>query len=106
MALAKKGSRKIVVDSMEYRWTVAPEARTMHLVVEQAKDPGPRLVVIMDYGDEPAPDDTSGQSAQQRSVTPDLVRRCILAGLAHGWRPGERGHGLRMALKGEELIPG
>ena len=43
MALASKGTRRMAVDGVAYRWVVAPDDEYMVLVVERADDPGQRL---------------------------------------------------------------
>jgi hypothetical protein len=77
MTLARKGSRQIEIDSVAYRWTVAADDEPgLGIVVQHATGKGRRLVSWVDYG---------------VGVSPGLVRRAILDGLASGWRPDERG---------------
>src|SRR3954469_10282348 len=77
MTLAGKGSRRIEIDSVRYRWTVAANDEPgLGIVVQHATSKGQRLVSWVAHG---------------VVVSPGLVRRAILDGLASGWRPDERG---------------
>lgn len=77
MALARKGTRQILVDSVNYRWTVAPNDEPgVGIVAELAALPSSRLVSWVDHG---------------VVIGPGLVRRAILDAIAAGWRPGEPG---------------
>jgi len=77
MTLARKGSRQIEIDSVPYRWTVAADDEPgLGIVVQHANGKGQRLVSWVDHG---------------VVVSPGLVRRAVLDGLASGWRPDERG---------------
>jgi hypothetical protein len=76
MALAKKGTRTIVVDGARYRWVVAPDDEPgMAIVVELADKPGQRMVTWVDYG---------------TVVAPGLVAWVIRRALGRGWTPGRR----------------
>ena len=77
MALARKGTKKIVVDGIEYRWTVPPDDEPgVAMVVEHATSSGWRLVSWVDHG---------------VIISPGLVREAILDGLNAGWNPKGRG---------------
>ena len=77
MALARKGSRKIVVEGSEYRWTVsADDEAGVGIVVEDHNKPACRLVKWVDHG---------------LVISPAVVRGVIVEALAIGWRPREPG---------------
>jgi hypothetical protein len=77
VALARKGTRKIVVDGVSYRWTVAPNDESgMGIVVEADSDGACRLVSWVEHG---------------VIIRPGLVRRAILDGVAAGWTSAKRG---------------
>lgn len=77
MALARKGTRKIVVQGVSYRWTVAPNDEPgLGIVVEEEVNGSSRLVSWVEHG---------------VIVSPGLVRRAILDGLAAGWRSAAPG---------------
>jgi hypothetical protein len=90
MTLSRKGSRRIVVDGVSYRWVVAREEASLHLVVESSRQPARRLYVEFDLG---------------TAVSPSLVRRLIVDGLARGWLPAERGPELRFGFSDDSLVP-
>ena len=72
MALARRGTRKIVVEGVPYRWTVAPHDEPGLGIVVEVEDNGScRLVSWVEHG---------------VIVSPSLVRRAIIDGLAAGWR--------------------
>ncbi|HEY5956546.1 MAG TPA: hypothetical protein VIV60_08340, partial [Polyangiaceae bacterium] len=73
MTLARKGTRQIVVDGVQYRWTVAPDEEPgVGIVAESATLPAQRLVSWIDHG---------------VAIGPGLVGSAILDGLAAGWVP-------------------
>ena len=77
MTLARKGSRRIRVGAVNYRWTVSPDDEPgLGIVVEDANSPAQRLVSWMSHG---------------AVVSPRLVKRAILDGLASGWQPRQSG---------------
>ncbi len=49
MALAKRGSSRITVAGVEYRWVVSGDSGVMHLIVELCEKPGQRLHAGMSY---------------------------------------------------------
>lgn len=51
MALAKKGSRRITVDGVLYRWVLSPDDGYMVLVTESADASGQRLEAFFRYHD-------------------------------------------------------
>jgi hypothetical protein len=89
MALAKRSSRTITVDGVEYRWAVSPDSGYMWLVVERAVGSGQRVEASFDYRDIVRPDGRI--IGQRQSVSPGVVRAIVLRALAIGWRPEQRG---------------
>ena len=84
MALARKKTRLITVDGLQYRWIVSPKEPTVYdimemeawrtgfgIVVESAGSPGQRMVTWFEYC---------------ATISPGLVRRAILHALSRGWR--------------------
>ncbi len=90
MALAKRGSRRIVVDGVSYRWRLrkrpTPDQRTGRtpLIVAVAADigEGPALIVRL-HRLHPA----NQIGHRSRAVTPAQVAAAIRQGLAEGWQP-------------------
>ena len=77
MTLARKGTRKIVVDGVHYRWTVAPNDEPgVGIVVEHYVRPACRLVSWVEHG---------------VVISPALVRRAIVEALGAGWLALEPG---------------
>ena len=105
MPLAKKGTRTIRVGGRAYRWTVCPDSGQMILVVESKDRPGQRVTFAVPYDDVVVTSVAGTQLLEQRNiVTPALVRRSILAALAAGWTPEERGPELRVDVDGSDLL--
>ncbi|MFI7128429.1 hypothetical protein ACIBQ1_22190 [Nonomuraea sp. NPDC050153] len=77
MALARKGTRTIVVDGASFRWVVAPDDEPgLAIVVEQAEGSGQRMVTWVEHG---------------TIITPGLVAEIVRNALDHGWTPHELG---------------
>jgi hypothetical protein len=93
MALASKGTRRITVEGVGYRWVVAPDDGYMVLVAERADDPGQRLEAYFKYHDilEPAGSASSRIVGQLRSISPGVARSVILAALSRGWQASRKG---------------
>jgi hypothetical protein len=92
MAIPGKGTRRIVVDGMAYRWRVAYDRLAwdkgyqsdVRIVFQAAEPPGQLLLadfmgIRRQTGD-----------ALSNPFTPGFARILILAGLARGSRPRER----------------
>jgi hypothetical protein len=76
-ALAKKGTRLIKIDGVEYRWVVQPDDEPgLGIVVELSENPGQRMMTWIDRGN---------------IISPWLVRKAILYALKQGWHPEEKG---------------
>lgn len=78
MALAKRGTRKLVVGDLTLRWVVRRDARTYTFVAEAYSDPGQRLVAEVARSSFP-PDVTA--------FTPALAEQCVLLAVAAGFDP-------------------
>ena len=77
MAIAKKGTRLITVDGVEYRWVVQPDEKyRLGIVVEWANNPGQRMVTWVD------PDNIASAW---------LVKEAIHYALGQGWQPQHTG---------------
>ncbi|MFB7911588.1 hypothetical protein ACFC1T_34665 [Kitasatospora sp. NPDC056076] len=93
MALGKKGSRRIVVDGVEYRWRMSRkhwccdyEAGTLGYVVEDAARPGTTLVV-----ETGRPETSVPRLVPAEVVLPGEVAAGIRAARSQGWTPTAAG---------------
>jgi hypothetical protein len=85
MTLARRGSRRIRINDEVYRWTLsADDEPGLGVVVEAADAPAQRMVTWFNHG---------------CIITPAVVRHCVVAALADGWRPRERGPELRYRVR-------
>lgn len=76
MPIARKGTRKIVVEGETYRWVVAPDDEPgLGIVVEREVGYGQRLLAWVEHGN---------------IISPGLVRKVILYAVSIGWTPSER----------------
>lgn len=77
MALARKGTRIIVIDGVRFRWVVAPDDEPgLAIVVERADGHGQRMATWVEHG---------------TVITPGLVAGIIRKALEHGWTPRKSG---------------
>ncbi|MFE6745391.1 hypothetical protein ACFVGM_06010 [Kitasatospora purpeofusca] len=100
MALAKKSSRRIVVDDVEYRWRVRRNDRcceyhlgTLGYVVEEAARPGTLLVV-----DTGRPAVMAPGAVRAELVLPREVAAGVRAALSNGWTPDSAGSPFKLRL--------
>jgi hypothetical protein len=92
MAIPIKGTRRIVVDGVPYRWRVAYDRLAwdkgyitgVRIVVQAV--PAGQLLLIEFMASRRANDSLSNP------FTPGFTRKLIQAGIAKGWRPRERIH--------------
>ena len=89
MSLARRTSRKIQVNGVEYRWAVSPDSGYMRLVIERADVAGQRVEASFEYYDAVGPDGRN--EGQRQSISPGVVREIIAHALLHGWHPDQRG---------------
>jgi hypothetical protein len=108
MALAKKGTRRITVDGVAYRWVVSPDDGYLVLVAEWDGGPGQRLEAFFQYHDvcEPSEAGAFRIAGQRCSISPGVVRAVILSALATGWKPFVRVAKAFRIHDGEPLVPG
>lgn len=103
MAIQKTGSRRIVVDTVAYRWTVRPRPsyaqglaqNPLSFVVELEHAGKTTLVVTTDVF---RPD--NWVLSRSGIVTPAVVERGIRKALQQGWQPAAQGspHTLSIAI--------
>ncbi|MFF3070464.1 hypothetical protein [Kitasatospora sp. NPDC057936] len=100
MALVKKGSRRIVVDGVEYRWRLSRkhwccdfDASTLAYMVEDAARPGTTLVVETGRPSVLAPSLVPAEVVLPREVTAG-----IRAARSNGWTPTSNGSPFKLHL--------
>ena len=94
MAIPKKGSRKIVVDEVEYRWMVRSKPTysqgafgdDMTAAVQLSKSPGAVLSITFPWM---RCDNWIGNP--EVPVTPKDIEACIRAALSEGWQSDVKG---------------
>lgn len=102
MAIAKKGSRKIVVNSVEYRWSIRSKptysqgafGNDMTAAVELAESPGQVLSITFPWV---RCDNWIGNP--KVPVTPKDIEACISGALQSGWQPKQRGSAFKYVHK-------
>ncbi|MEU9977331.1 hypothetical protein [Streptomyces sp. NPDC051014] len=103
MGLVHKGSRRIVVDGMVYRWRLRGRPTYFQglawspctFAVEHADTPGATLVVTTD---QPHPSNWIGHEADP--VLPSGVAASVRLALREGWTPTVPGTAFRLDLSG------
>jgi hypothetical protein len=107
VGLAKRGTRRIAIDGLAYRWVVSPDDGYMVLVAELADDPGQRLEAFFRYQDvcEPQGGGVLRIVGQRRSIRPGIVRAVIEAALGRGWQPSKRGLSAFRVHDADQLAP-
>src|SRR5689334_4595937 len=106
MALARRGSRRIAVDGLVFRWLVRRRPTycpplgwsPLTLVAELADESGARLVVALPYAH---PGNWLGLPSA--SVRPATVVEAIRQGLSAGWQPRRPGPAFTLAF--DEAYP-
>ena len=84
MAIPKQGTRKITVESVAYRWIVAPNDEPgLAIIVELEKFPGQKMIAWVEHGN---------------IVTPNVVRKAILHAFSLGWQPEQLGQTVEFRL--------
>lgn len=94
MAIPKKGSRRIIVDGIEYRWTIRSKPTysqgafgdNLTAAVELLSNPGVVLSVTF-----PWIRCDSWIGNPEKPVTPKDIALCIRAALESGWQPDGQG---------------
>lgn len=102
MAIPVKGSRRIVIDAIAYRWSVrkrntysqALEQGALTFAVER-EDSGLTVLVVSLNGPRPR----TWFSKSDRAVTPALVERAVREALAQGWSAQTPGSAHLMSMQ-------
>ena len=107
MGLAKRGTRRITVGGVAYRWVAAPDDGSIKLVAELADADGQRLEASFRYHDvcEPSGAGSLRVVGQRRSIRPGVVRAAIEAALSRGWQPGRAGRAAFRLPDADDLFP-
>jgi ribosomal protein S18 acetylase RimI-like enzyme len=86
MALARKGTRKIIVDGIAYRWVVLPDDKPgLRIVVECADSSGKKVITGVE---------------DRTVISPGLVRTIILHALFKGWQFQKPGQAFGFGVEG------
>ncbi len=94
MTIPKKGSRKIVVGTQNFRWTIRKKPTygqevlgdsMMKAAFELYENPGSVLSITFPW---PRSDSISESKV---SVTPKDIEFCIKSAISGGWQPGKPG---------------
>ncbi len=88
MGLPKKGTRRITVADIKYRWHVSSDGSYLWLTIAREEDTGQRLIVGFRCLKSYMRDDNGNWRcvAQNRIINSSLVRSVIIAGLGKGWK--------------------
>ena len=90
MSIPKKGTRKITVDNVDYRWLVSPGYEIgLGIVVESSELSDSRMITYVDHGN---------------TVSPSLFRVAIKNAISKGWQPHEQGNRLEGILEREPNV--
>jgi hypothetical protein len=106
MTIPKKGSRRIVVDDLPYRWAVRRKPTYAQALTEvgltfavvNETHPGTTLVIVLD---DPRPDNWLDK--QGASVLPSTVEQAIRKALLQGWRSADEGSPYVLHMQVAEL---
>ncbi|KAB8044983.1 hypothetical protein [Janthinobacterium aquaticum] len=100
MSIPKKGSRRITVDALSYRWSVSQPALTaaltesnMSFAVEAELGGRTTLRVKTDMA---YPDIWLGNRSP--AITPSIVERAIRQALSQGWQPCQSGSAVEITI--------
>ncbi|GAB3449481.1 hypothetical protein [Actinophytocola sediminis] len=107
MAITKKGSRRIVVDGAEYRWTVRPRPSycqgngwsPMTFAVGLAEQAGRALVVSLPWAHP-----SNWLHLPTGAVRPAMVARAIQFALTQGWDPSAPGSPFSITLAADSPV--
>ncbi|MCA1860485.1 hypothetical protein LE191_10265 [Janthinobacterium sp. HSC-3S05] len=101
MSIARKGSRRIIVDSLPYRWSVSLPTYTqamgeanLSFAVESESGGRTTLLVRTDIA---RPDIWLGNFT--RAITPSVVEHAIRQALMKGWYPSQCGSAFEMTIR-------
>ncbi len=97
MTMRQKGSRRIRVDGVEYRWRARDNGDHVSLAVERVGGPGQTLITGF-----------SGAGWREDgcdpSITPAKVRRVIMEARRRGWEPEQTAAGEFRLLNADGVV--
>jgi hypothetical protein len=102
MSIARKGSRRIIVESTAYRWAIRPRPTYRqglaqgNLRFAVALEEGGRTTLLVTLG---AARPDNWMMAEASIVSPSIVERAIRLSLQQGWRPGEAGSAFALSMQ-------
>ena len=104
MAIPKKGSRKIVVDGVEYRWRVrwkpsysqAIGETNLTAAIELYENPQSILSITFPWVRYDA-----WIGAAEHPITPKLIENCVLNALVQGWKPDQKDKAFKIQHKNQ-----
>ena len=105
MSLARRTSRKIIVDGTAYRWTASGDSGWINVVVQHASGDGAKFharAPYFDWYDAHWYEINAPVSPRLPNVTPAIVRRLIEAGRAAGWNPATAGPPFQLPKEASE----
>lgn len=87
MALAKKGSRKIVVDGKQFRWKFRE-------IISVVPEEGPKGILTIDFGyydvwDYANDEENRPPDFEPQLATPSFVAQSIKYAMSKGWEQGK-----------------
>jgi len=99
MAIAKKGSRKIEIDGVAYRWIIrgkptysqAINQSNLTAVVELYENPVSKLII-----DFLQPRSDSWVTSSKTEIGPSHIESSIRKALSKGWQPSKKGGNLEV----------
>ncbi|HAS42807.1 MAG TPA: hypothetical protein DCS93_20160 [Microscillaceae bacterium] len=92
MALAKKGSRSILIDDVQYRWKARSETDgTTHVVVELYDEPQQSIVAFFQSYPFDDPE-------EKRVITPATVTALVNYALKQRWTPEKKAKQLNLGF--------
>ena len=94
MTISRKGSRRVVVDGVPYRWTVRPSPsylqalaqNPLSFAVADESSAGTTLIVQLS-----GPRPEKWLTEPEATVTPVIIQQAVRSALARGWRATQRG---------------
>ena len=93
MAIPKKGSRKIIVDGIEYRWrvrwkpTYSQSTCNSNLMAAVELYENPQNILSIEF---PWIRYDAWIGVAEQPVTPSIIETCIKNALNQGWNPAEK----------------
>jgi hypothetical protein len=94
MAIPKKGSRKIIVNEIEFRWRVRWKPTDSQAVCDSNMTAAiefyenPQSVLSVEF---PWVRYDAWFGVAEQPITPKIIEICIKNALAQGWKPNEKG---------------